>query len=189
MSQLEDLEKLYKEYAADSRFDSLKQEGVHLVPGKGPLNPKIMLIGESPGFMENSNRLPFIGRAGQNLSALLTDIDIDPFHVFMTNVVKYWPKPKIPGEKRYITTEETKASRDYIKEEIEIVDPDIVGLMGRFAIQAIYPEKTQVFESHGQLLDDMYVPLYHPAVLSYTKEKRGLIESGFMALKRYAYNE
>ena len=135
--------------------------------------------------MENANRLPFVGRAGNNLTNLLTDVGLDPYDIFMTNVVKYWPKPPVPGLKRYYSRDEIEASRLYLQEEIEIVDPLIVGLCGRFAIQAIYPEKTEVFQDHGDLLDDRYVCLYHPAVLSYDKDKRSLLLDGYGKLKTY----
>jgi len=155
------------------------------VPGRGPLNCDIMLVGESPGTIENANRQPFVGRAGNNLTNILTDVGIDPYDVYMTNVVKYWPRPEVPGAKRLLTEQEIKASREYLQEEIDIVDPLIVGLCGRFAIQAIYPDKTEVFADHGDLLDGRFVCLYHPAVLSYDKTKRDLLLQGYGKLKTY----
>lgn len=185
VTQREDLASLYSRYASDPKFEDLRQEGINLVPGRGPLNPNIMLVGESPGAIENANRQPFVGRAGNNLTNILTDVGIDPYTVYMTNVVKYWPRPSVPGAKRYLTKEEVEASREYLQEEIEIVDPLVVGLCGRFAIQAIYPEKTEVFADHGDLLDGRFVCLYHPAVLSYDKTKKDLLLRGYGKLATY----
>lgn len=185
VTQRGELESIYSRYASDPRFEGLRQEGINLVPGRGPLNPNIMLIGESPGAVENANRMPFVGRAGNNLTNILTDVGIDPYTVYMTNVVKYWPRPEVPGAKRYLSKDEIEASRAYLQEEIDVVDPLIVGLCGRFAVQAIYPDKTEVFADHGDLLDGRYVCLYHPAVLSYDKTKRQLLLEGYGKLKNY----
>lgn len=185
VSQREELDNLYKQYAADPRFNDLRKTGINLVTGKGPLNPKIMLIGEAPGHLENANRMPFVGKSGSNLTHLLTDNGLDPYDIFMTNVVKYWPKPPKPGIKRFFNHREIVASREYIQKEIEIVRPKIVGLCGKFAIQAIFPEKTQIFADHATLLEGKFVPLYHPIVLSYDKEKKALLQKGYAKLKDY----
>lgn len=185
VTQFEELTEVYSRYASDPRFKDLRQEGVNLVPGRGPINCDIMLVGEAPGSQENANRMPFVGRAGNNLTNILTDVGLDIYSMYLTNVVKYWPKPNTPGVKRYLTPEEIDASRAYLQEEIDAVDPMIVGLCGRFAIQAIYPDKTEVFADHGDILDNRYVCLYHPAVLSYDKTKRSLLLEGYSKLKGY----
>lgn len=193
MNQREALENLYSRYAADPVFKNLRKPGINLVPGKGPLNPDIMLIGESPGLEENANRTPFMGRAGSNLTRLLIHANIDPYKVFMTNVVKYWPRSEVEGRKRIsrednFTWEEADRSDDYLQEEIEIVAPKIIGLCGRFPIQAIFPDKDQIFRDHGLLLEGKYVPLYHPAVISYNDKKKDLLQEGYDKLKGYADN-
>jgi len=192
VNQREELENLYKQYASDPVFADLRQPGIELVPGRGPLNPDIMLIGEAPGEMENANRLAFVGKAGNNLTMLLQRAGIDPYNVFLTNVVKYWPKSPVKYRKRInkeenFTYEEADASDGYLQEEIRIVAPKIVGLLGRFPLQAIYPEKTEVFRDHGLLLDDKYVVLYHPAVLNYdpSPTRKALLQGGYNKLKEY----
>lgn len=186
VSQREDLEKLYKQYAADPRFNKLRLEDIHLIPGKGPLNPKIMLVGKLPGLLENANRLPFMGRAGTNLTHILSDVGLDPYNIFMTNVIKYWPRPVEPysNAKRYVTSDEFEASREYLREEIRIVNPKVVGLCGKDAVQAIFPERT--LWDNGKLIDKIFVPLYHPAVLTFKREKKDDIMRGYTALREYA---
>ena len=61
------------------------------VPGEGPANTKIMLIGEGPGYHENEQGRPFVGAAGKFLSDLLASIGMKREEVFITNVVKCRP--------------------------------------------------------------------------------------------------
>lgn len=182
-----DLKHLYDAYVQDSSFDELRSyPGVKFVPGSGPLNPTLMIVGEAPGRMENAKGQPFIGQSGIILRNLITNIGIDPNNVFFTNVVKYWPlEPDKVGVTRSPSEEEAEASRDYLLRELEIVDPDIVGLCGRFSINAVFPEITQVFAYHGELLEDQFVPLYHPAVIKHAPYKRLLVEKGFERLKNH----
>lgn len=182
-----ELEELYLEMHEDERLDSLRQPGISIVTSTGVLDPDIMLIGEAPGRLENERGIPFIGRAGTNLTNILADIGIKQSNVFMTNVCKYWPRDPSSrlGKARDLTTEEWEACREYLLEEIDIVNPKIVGLMGRSALQAIYPELDAVFSNHAKLLDGKFVPLYHPAVMTWSPDKKALVRSGYSVLKSY----
>lgn len=181
------LEEIYEEYQRDEAFKHLRaQYGVNFVPGSGPMQPDLMLIGEAPGRMENAKRIPFVGDAGTILNDILSIINIDPSTVFMTNSIKYWTQePDHPGKTRPPTKEELAASRKYLLDEIEAVDPLIVGICGRSALKALYPEKTGIYKWRGQLLDDAYVVLYHPSVIAYSPEKRPLVLSTYFKLKEY----
>lgn len=190
--QLDQLNELYTKYTKDPRFNSLRGEGINFVQGSGPVNPTLMLVGESPGRMENAYRQPFRGKAGQVLTNLLLDSGIDPGFTFMTNVIKYWPKDPNPNpanplevKSRPLHHVEIEASREYLRREIEIVNPLIVGLCGRSSLQAIYPTKTEIYAEHGILLDDKYVPLYHPAVVLYAPQKKPLLREGYHKLAHH----
>lgn len=185
MGQMDDLEALYKAYLKDNRFDHLRKQNINFVPGCGPLQPVLMIIGEAPGRMENARRVPFVGRSGINLNNLMEDVGIDPYNVFQTNVVKYWPQEEHGTKTRTPTEEEVDVSREYLLKEIDIVEPTIIGLCGRSAIQALFPQFTNVFEHHGKLLDGKFVPLYHPAVISYNPQKKHSVREGFTKLKAY----
>lgn len=178
-NQESELNALYNEQARDSRFMSLIAADINFVPGAGPMNPDIMLVGEAPGAQENARRTPFIGRAGINLTHLLNDLNIDPFGVFLTNACKLWPQGKD------LSQTELEACSEYLKREIEIVNPKIVGLCGRSAIRSIYPELSEVFKNNGDLLDGKFVPLYHPAVVTYSQDKKKLVRAGYAALRTH----
>lgn len=188
MERIDQLAELYEKYQADPRFSrGLNREGINFVPGAGPLNPNIMLIGEMSGLQENSQRMPFVGRAGSNLAEIMDALSVDLYDVFRTNAIKFWPENEdAPGETRNATKEETAAAREYLAQEIAIVNPRVVGLCGHYAMQMLFPEFDKVFTHNGQLIDGKYVVLYHPAVWSYSPHKRAILREGYTNLVAYS---
>lgn len=184
MTALEDLKELYDSYHADDKFRNLREPGIFFVGGWGSIGARYMLIGEAPGRLENAKKKPFQGRAGQNLVEILKKVGIPQDDTFMTNIVKYWPRDG-RGHTRNPDPWEIYDSRDYILKEIEIVQPQIVGLCGRSAITAIFPKMRDVFHNHGQLLDGKFVPLYHPAYATWNTMKKPLVISGYVKLKEH----
>lgn len=178
------LDELYSEYKNDPKFEYLRLPSTFFVGGEGQFSPGIMLIGEAPGRLENAKRQPFQGRAGISLLNILEDVDIDPYKTWMTNIVKYWPQD-VPGHTRTPEESELQDHRDYILREIEIVNPKLVGLCGYSAIRTIYPRIPDVFHSHAKLLDNKFVPLYHPAFSTRNTTKKPLVVSGYAKLKDY----
>lgn len=183
---IEDLRELYDQYKRDPVFEHFRKPGIFFVGGEGPMRADIMLIGEAPGRLENAKRQPFQGRAGINLFNILQDSNIDIYNTFRTNVLKYWPRVK-SGQTRNLEPEEINAARPYLLKEIDIVGPKIVGLCGYSAITAVYPKIPDVYHSHGELLDNRFVPLYHPAYSTRNTSKKSLVISGYMMLKRHLH--
>jgi uracil-DNA glycosylase len=184
-NQMTALNDLWTEYQKDERFDHLRKPGINFVPGMGPLRPSIMIIGEAPGRMENAKRLPFVGKAGNNLTELLLNAHIDPHEdVFITNTLKYWPRTA-SGQTRKPDEDEIEVCREYMDREIEIVSPTIIGLCGGVPLKTFYPEKQGIKSVHGILLDNKFVPLYHPAHYLYQPDKKSLVQSGYILLKNF----
>lgn len=182
MNNLETLQDLMLDYAKDPVFDSLKSK--NFVGPTGPVPAKIMLIGEAPGKIENAKRVPFVGPSGLKLTEILQKVGIDPYLCYMTNVIKYWPLDST-GKTRTPTDRELSAARPYIQQEIEIVCPDYVGLVGRSALMTMFPEHTSVKKVNGELLEGCFVPLFHPANILYSPHKKAEVESGYRKLKGY----
>lgn len=179
----ERLNEIYGRYSRDPRFNDLRRDGINLVPGQGPLNPDVMLVGEAPGRKENSELNTFVGRAGKNLSMLLNGTGIAYDQVFRTNLVKYWPRDIYsPARSRKLTEEELLSSIEYLDEEIEVVKPKVIGLCGRNVIHSILPDIKDVFSVNGDLIDDKFIPLYHPGVVMYSPHKWPLVRKGFERL-------
>lgn len=192
MSAIIDLFELHEAYKSDAKFDHMREDPkIRFVPGTGEFNPQIMIIGEAPGELENARQIPFVGRAGANLMQLLDKVGIPLADVYLTNSVKYRPTDQF-GKNRTPSPEEMEASRDYLRREIELVNPKVIGLAGKVPFRTIFPRETSpriygdFSKIHGTLLEDKYVPLYHPAVLTYKPNQAPVIERGYRRLKYYA---
>jgi len=103
------------------------------VPGSGPIDASIMFIGEAPGRNEDAEGIPFIGQAGQILEAMLAKLGLTRHEVYITNVVKCRPE----GNRDPSTEEIALCASSHLMRELEMVKPDIVVTLGRFATRYI----------------------------------------------------
>src|SRR3989338_171643 len=158
MNKLLELENLKKEIESDK---SLPLFGLsNLVFGEGDENAEVMFIGEAPGFHEDRLGRPFVGRAGQLLDALLSEIDWPRKSVYITNIVK-----RRPPDNRDPLPEEIKAYASYLTRQIESINPKIIVALGRFAMNFFLPE-AKISRDHGRVVRHagrLVAPLYHPA--------------------------
>lgn len=132
----------------------------NLVFGEGNSSAEIVFIGEAPGFYEDKEKRPFVGRAGKLLNRLISDIGMKRGEVYITNIVKRRP----PGN-RDPFPEEIESYRPYLKEEIEIIDPKIIATLGRFSMSYFLPEG-KISRDQGKIFwwgKRIVMPLYHPA--------------------------
>jgi len=130
------------------------------VPGEGPFNAEIMLIGEGPGYFENEQGRPFVGQAGKFLNELLAKGGLKREDVFITNVVKCRPP-----ENRDPQDVELAACAGYLERQIEAIDPLIILTLGRFSM-ARYFQTAKISAIHGRAswVDErLIVAMYHPA--------------------------
>lgn len=142
----------------------LYQGTTNPVPGAGDPEAEIMFIGEAPGYHEDQQGLPFVGRAGQLLNKALAQIGLQRDEVYIANVIKHRPP-----ENRDPTTEELNACRPYLLEQIQIIQPKIIVALGRFSMNLFLPE-AKISRDHGQprwvdwqAEKVLVVPLFHPA--------------------------
>jgi uracil-DNA glycosylase family protein len=130
-----------------------------VVPGVGPRNATIMLVGEQPGDREDRAGEPFVGPAGRLLEELLEDVGIDRDDVFLTNAVKrfrHHEKVTATGGIRRIhdkpTVRQQRACHDWLESEIEIVDPRVLVLLGSTAVQAVLGSSTRLRDVQGAVV-------------------------------------
>jgi len=150
------------------------------VPGAGPANAEIILIGEGPGFYENEQGLPFVGASGKFLTQLLTDGGVPRDTVFITNVVKCRP----PGN-RDPQEQELNACSIFLDQQIKAINPLIIITLGRFSM-ARYFENARISGIHGQAVwrdGRLIVPMYHPAAALHQPKLRSVIIHDFAQLK------
>lgn len=132
------------------------------VPGAGNIHAEIMFIGEGPGYYEDQQGLPFVGRSGDYLNYLLNLIGIKREDVFITNVVKHRPP-----ENRDPTPDEIIACKPYLDEQIKLIDPLVIATLGRYSMARYFPNG-KITQIHGQpKYEDSraYYPLFHPAAV------------------------
>ena len=163
-----------------ARLVPLHQGRTHAVPGDGPIDARIMFIGEAPGFHEDQQGVPFVGAAGQFLNELLDQVGIDRSSVYITNVIKCRP----PGN-RDPKLEEVEACQSYLDRQIELIDPQIVVTLGRHSMARAFPDE-KISAVHGQARkvgDQIYLPMYHPAAALHQPSLRSAVEADFQILR------
>lgn len=122
-----DLEAIRREIYACRRC-RLWQGAKHGVPGEGPPNAKVMLVGQNPGTEEAETGRPFVGRAGKYLTRVLLENGIRREDLYITNIVKH-----ITPKNRRPLNDEIEACLPYLEAEISIVKPKVIVLLGKAA--------------------------------------------------------
>ncbi len=149
------------------------------VPGEGPENAEIMLIGEGPGFNEDQQGRPFVGQAGQFLEQLLSLAGLKRSDVWIGNVVKCRP----PGN-RDPMPEELQACHAYLERQIAALDPKIIVTLGRFSMGKFFPT-ARISAVHGQMSrvgSRFVIPMFHPAAALHNPTYLPLIKQDFAKL-------
>ena len=149
------------------------------VPGEGPMDAEVMFIGEAPGVNEDRQGRPFVGAAGQFLDELFAAAGLTRGGVYICNVLKCRPpanRDPLPGE--------IDACRDFLDEQIDLVDPLVIVTLGRFSMAKFFPNQT-ISRIHGQAKEvagRFYVPMYHPAAALHQGSLRQVILDDFAKL-------
>ena len=158
----------------DDQFDESQ-----FVPGAGPLDADVMLVGEAPGANEVEEGAPFVGNAGRRLDSILADLGVDRDALYLTNVVKVRPP-----ENRDPYVDEVEAWRPVLDAELDRIDPDAVIALGSFAARELLDVDDPISDLRGDAYDrDGYTvyPTFHPAATFYDESKRADIESDLRA--------
>jgi len=133
------------------------------VYGNGSANAKLMLIGEGPGAEEDKTGNVFVGRAGKLLTKMLQAINLEREDVYIANIVKCRPP-----DNRNPLPEERKACLGYLLQQIAIIRPKLILLLGKVAATTLlhqdktlkdFRENTYIFQN-----TKTYVS-YHPSAL------------------------
>ncbi len=155
------------------------------VPGEGPLNARVMFVGEAPGRNEDEQGRPFVGAAGSLLNKLLEEAGLRRSEVYITNVVKCRP----PGN-RDPTDEEIEACLPYLVEQVKIIRPAVIVALGRHAGRTLFRLAGLRWESlakhRGRVYDATIAGVrvrltvtYHPAAALYKPPLREALLEDF----------
>jgi uracil-DNA glycosylase len=134
-----------------------------VVFGSGNADADLVFVGEAPGFDEDRQGLPFVGRAGQLLTKIIESIGLDRKQVFICNVLKCRPP-----ENRNPVPEEIKNCQPYLKQQLEIIQPKVICCLGKFACKTLLATSTSISALRGKwhtYQGIALMPTFHPAYL------------------------
>jgi len=158
-----------------------------IVVSRGTPLAKLMLIGEAPGAKEEELGRPFVGRSGKLLDKLLQDAGIDiNLDVYFCNVIKCRP-PK----NRRPTKTEIQENLPWLYQQIKLVNPRLIILVGTTALEAILKNKSRISLLRGQWIHwegRLIMPVFHPSYLLRNPSKEegtpmSLTKSDFSKIK------
>ena len=175
MSLVADVETLYARVRGCTRCQ-LATTRTLAVPGEGPLDAEVMFIGEAPGQNEDKQGRPFVGASGQFLEELLAAAGLSRPEVYICNVLKCRP----PGNRDPLPAE-IESCRDYLDEQVDLVDPLVIVTLGRFSMAKYFPNQV-ISRIHGRARETagcFYVPMYHPAAALHQGSLRSVMLEDF----------
>src|SRR3984885_2210908 len=153
------------------------------VPGYGPVTARVRAVGEAPGESEAREGKPFVGAAGRLLTSLLESVGLDRRDIYITNIVKCRPPRNRDPE-----PVEVEACSPFLDEQIALLQPDVILLLGRHALVRLLPGVGGISRLHGERLrrnDRVYVPLYHPAAALYNGGLKETLEADMRRVRGY----
>ena len=149
--------------------------------GAGNADADLMFVGEAPGATEDKQGVPFVGQAGKLLDKLLDEIGLDRGQVFICNTVKCRPP-----NNRDPHPNEIESCHDYLRSQVELIEPTVICTLGNFATKLLRGDTTGISRLHGQAevrtigarAIRLY-PLYHPAAALYTPSTLEVLRGDF----------
>jgi uracil-DNA glycosylase family 4 len=181
----ERLVELYRELE-NCRKCPLSNGRTTVVFGNGNADADLMLVGEAPGFHEDQQGKPFVGRAGQLLDQLLGEIGLNRSDVFVVNTLKCRPP-----ENRDPQPDEIAACRPHLDRQIELIEPRVICTLGNFATKLLSGSPQGITRVRGvpqaRELGGRSVflyPIFHPAAALRTTAMLEQLRADFEAIPR-----
>jgi len=157
---LEDL----RAHIGDCRRCKLAPHRTHLVFGVGNPRARLVFVGEAPGRDEDLKGEPFVGRAGQLLTEIITKgMKLRREDVYIANVIKCRPP-----ENRNPEPDEVASCEPFLVRQLELIGPEVIVALGKFAAQSLLRSKTPITQLRGRWYDYhgiRLMPTFHPAYL------------------------
>jgi len=142
----------------------------HIVFGSGNPDAELVFIGEAPGYDEDQQGLPFVGRAGQLLTKIIESIDLKREDVYICNVLKCRPP-----ENRNPEPDEVASCNPFLRKQLAAIRPKIVCCLGTFAAQTVLQTAAPISRLRGKFFDMdgmRVIATFHPAYLLRSPEKK-----------------
>ncbi len=142
----------------------------NIVFGQGNKNADIMFIGEGPGADEDIQGLPFVGKAGKLMNMAFEGLGIKREEVYIANIVKCRPP-----QNRVPEPDEAESCLNYLRNQVILVKPRIIVLLGSTALKNILGKELSITASRGKWIEKKgiyYMPTWHPAALLRDENKK-----------------
>jgi uracil-DNA glycosylase len=160
-----------REAAAKCRGCHLWRNATQTVFGEGLKRSRLMLVGEQPGDREDRAGRTFVGPASRELDRALVAAGIERRDAYLTNVVKHFKFEERGGRRIHQTPKrfEVEACRPWLDEELKVVQPEALVLLGATASKALFGSSFRLTKHRGELLDsdlaDIVTATIHPSAI------------------------
>ncbi len=159
-----------KKELGDCKRCKLHRSRQRIVFGEGNEKATLMFIGEGPGYDEDVQGRPFVGKAGQLLTKIIESINISREEVYIANIVKCRPP-----QNRNPEPDEIESCSPFLMRQILVIEPKIICALGTFSAQTLLKTDTKITALRGKVYDAngiKVVPTYHPAFLLRNPERK-----------------
>ena len=161
----------------------LWQPATQTVFGEGPTTARLMLVGEQPGDVEDTEGRPFVGPAGKVLAGALRDAGLADVPRYTTNAVKHFRFTPTPKRRIHQTPgpEHIRACRPWLDAEFEVLQPEVVVCLGATAAKALISPSFRITKDRGQLIpwsppgadaDGFGIPAATPSPFPFPRPRR-----------------
>ena len=155
--------------AVCTKCPHLARSRTQTVFGVGNPDAELMFIGEAPGADEDARGEPFVGRAGELLTKIITAMGFSRSEVYIANVLKCRPDmPRGKSGNRPPTPEEMQTCLPYLAEQIQIIEPKVLVALGATAVEGLLGARAPMHSMRGRWHEHHETPLmvtYHPSYL------------------------
>lgn len=142
----------------------------NIVFGEGNKKADLMFIGEGPGADEDKHGVPFVGKAGKLMNEAFKGLGIEREQVYIANIVKCRPpQNRVPEQ------DEAEACLNYLRNQVILVKPKIIVLLGSTALKNILGKEYGITSARGKWVEKKgikYMPTWHPAALLRDENKK-----------------
>ena len=154
----------------DCQRCKLAPKRTNIVFGSGNSSAELVFVGEAPGYDEDQQGLPFVGRAGQLLTKIIESINLKREDVYICNVLKCRPP-----DNRNPEPDEVAACNPFLRKQLATIQPKIVCCLGTFAAQTVLQIAAPISKLRGKFFDMdgiRVIATFHPAYLLRSPEKK-----------------
>jgi uracil-DNA glycosylase family 4 len=176
-----------REELGDCKRCKLHRTRRTIVFGEGNEKATLMFIGEGPGYDEDVQGKPFVGRAGQLLTKIIESINLSREEVYIANIIKCRPP-----QNRNPEPDEIQSCNPFLRKQINAIQPKIICALGTFSAQTLLKTNTKITALRGKLYDlegIKVIPTYHPAFLLRNPERKREVWEDMKKIDQWLNND